>query len=240
MFQFVDARSKTHKSSRIVGKDGRPAQSILDEKKVFREHFCNVLAGFPQAFETLVVDDCLPSDCRLQRIDPLVAFDVIPSLSDVVAGFSRFKGGKAWGESQVCSDIFRRFPFEVGQAIYPLVLKTFSRVQPPLQWKGGVLCELFKGKGDSSSVKSYRDILLANDDGKGIMRMIRTKLLPLASSIVLESQYGGGLNGGETAFAQLFTRVVCEAAKQQKLSCACLFIDVVAAFASMLKRIIFR
>ena len=102
-----------------------------------------------------------------------------------------------------------------------------------------MLCELFKGKGDSSNVKSYRDILLANDDGKGIMRMIRTKLLPLASSIVLESQYGGGLNGGETAFAQLFTRVVCEAAKQQKLSCACLFIDVVAAFASMLKRIIF-
>ena len=80
---------------------------------------------------------------------------------------------------------------------------------------------------------------MANDDGKGIMRMLRMKLLPLANSIVLHSQYGGGLNGGETAFAHLYTRVVCEAAMHQKLSCACLFIDVVAAFASMLKRIIF-
>ena len=37
------------------------------------------------------------------------------------------------------------------------------RIQPPLQWKGGVLCELFKGKGDPSAHGCYRDILLAND-----------------------------------------------------------------------------
>ena len=103
-----------------------------------------------------------------------------------------------------------------------------------MQWKGGVLCELFKGKGDSSSTKAYRDILLANDDGKGVMRMLRSKPLPLASSLVLQSQYGGGPNGGETAFTPLYTRVVCEAAKLQKLSCACLFIDVVVALRALI------
>ena len=72
------------------------------------------------------------------------------------------------------------------------------------------MCELFKGKGSSSDTKAYRDILLANDDGKGIMRMIRGRLLPLASAIVLDSQFGGGLKGGETAFAHLFVRIVCE------------------------------
>ena len=239
MFNFVDARSKNFKSSRVVGNEGRPAHSVADEKQIFRDHFCKVLSGFPQSFETLVHDDAFPSDRRFERIDPSIAFDVIPSLSDVVAGFARFKGGKAWGESRICSDIFKRFPFQVGQQIYPLVLKTFTRLQPPLQWKGGVLCELFKGKGDSSSTKAYRDILLANDDGKGIMRMLRSRLLPLANSLVLQSQFGGGLNGGETAFTQLYIRIVCEATKVQQLSCACLFIDVVAAFASMLKRIIF-
>ena len=143
MFQFVDARSKTHKSSRVVGENGRPAQSLIDEKKVFRDHFCKVLSGSPQAFETLVCEDTMPDDRRMQSIDPTIAFDVIPSLFDFVSGFSKFKGGKAWGEGKLCSDVFKRFPFEIGQALYPLVLKVFSRVQPPLQWKWGVICELF-------------------------------------------------------------------------------------------------
>ena len=47
MFQFVDAKSKSHKSSRVVGADGRPAQSILDEKRVFRVHFCGGFVWIP-------------------------------------------------------------------------------------------------------------------------------------------------------------------------------------------------
>jgi len=59
----------------------------------------------------------------------------------------------------------------------------------------------------------------------------------MASSLLLQPQFGGGLNGGETAFAHIYVRAVCDAAKQDDLSCACLFIDVIAAFASMLTRI---
>ena len=45
------------------------------------------------------------SDNRFKRIDASVAFDVVvPSLSDIVSGFARFKDGKAW-ESQICVDI---------------------------------------------------------------------------------------------------------------------------------------
>lgn len=61
----------------------------------------------------------------------------------------------------------------------------------------------------------------------------------MASKIVFSSQYGGGFNGGETSFAHIYVRAVCEAAKKQGVSCACLFVDVIAAFASLLRRIIF-
>lgn len=65
----------------------------------------------------------------------------------VVNCFASFKGGKAWGDSKLCSDFFKRFPLQAGQVFYPLVLKSFARVQPPLQWKGGGAVRTLQGKG---------------------------------------------------------------------------------------------
>ena len=71
-----------------------------------------------------------------------------------------------------------------------------------------VLCEIFKGKGNSSNCKSYGDILPAVDDGKGIMMLIRSALLPAAAAFVdvcgLIRIWEGGLNGGETCFIYTF------------------------------------
>ena len=61
---------------------------------------------------------------------------------------------------------------------YPLVLKTYVRIQPPIQWKGGMLQELFKGKGSSSVCSNFRDVMLACVDGKNVAKYIRNKLLP--------------------------------------------------------------
>jgi hypothetical protein len=113
------------------------------------------------------------------------------------------------------------------------------RIQPPLQWKGGVLVELFKGKGSPSLCGNYRDILLADDQGKGISRIIRKRFMKLAMNLSHDTQYGGGLNGGETAFAQLYVRLVIDYAVNTSTSCSTLYLDVVAAFATMLRRVIF-
>ena len=158
MFKFRDSQIKSHKSIRVVTKDGRLAQSVLGEKNVFRDRFCELLAGYPQSSETLVHAGAYPCDSRFDGVNHEVAFDVIPTIVDVASCFARFKGGKAWGESRVCCDIHKRHPYILARAIYPLILKSYARIQPLLQWKGGVLCEVFKGKEDSSSTKSYRDI----------------------------------------------------------------------------------
>ncbi len=99
------------------------------------------------------------------------------------------------------------FPYRLAVAFYPLVVKTFVRIQPPLQWKGGVLSDLFKNKGSPALIQSYRDILLMDDDGKGVQRLVRKRLFPLANAICVDSQFGGGLNGGETAIAHLYLRM---------------------------------
>ena len=46
---------------------------------------------------------------------------------------------------------------------------------------------------------NYRDIILADDSGKALGKLLRTRLMPIAKSLVLGTQFGGGLNGSETA-----------------------------------------
>ncbi len=102
-----------------------------------------------------------------------------------------------------------------------------------------MICELFKNKGSPSLISSYRDILLADDDGKGVQRLLRKSLVPLAHKICVETQFGGGLNGGETAVAHLYLRLIVDSIINNKTSGALIFVDVTSAFATLLRRIIF-
>ena len=52
--------------------------------------------------------------------------------------------------------------------------------------------------------------------------------------------FGGGMHGGETAFAHLYLRLMIDASVQTKTSFTVCFFDVVAAFAQMLRRIVFN
>ena len=102
-----------------------------------------------------------------------------------------------------------------------------------------MLIELFKNKGSPSLRTNYRDILLANDDGKGEGKLLRRRFLKFAMAISHDTQFGGGFHGGETAFAHLYMRLLIDSAIANKTSCSAVYFDVVAAFASMLRRIIF-
>ncbi len=80
-----------------------------------------------------------------------------------------------------------------------------------------MICDLFKNKGSPALISSYRDILLMDDDGKAVQRLVRKKLFPIANKLCVESQVfcvfcfiyflWGGDNGGETAIAHLYLRM---------------------------------
>ena len=55
----------------------------------------------------------------------------------------------------------------------------------------------------------------------------------------MESQLGSGLHGGETAIAHLYVRSLLEVGTVTKQTCALLFLDIVTAFASMARGIVF-
>ncbi len=46
-----------------------------------------------------------------------------------------------------------------------------------------------------------------DDDGKAVQRLVRKELFPIANTLCVDSQFWGGLNGGETAIARLYLRM---------------------------------
>ena len=87
-----------------------------------------------------------------------------------------------------------------------------------------MICNLFKGKGSPALIKSYRDVLLSDFDGKAVQRFLRSRLFPQAQALSMSTQFGGGLHGGETAIAHLYLRLFVDAAAFLKVSSACIFL----------------
>jgi len=234
------AKGNVQKHVRVNDAQGQPAQSLFEEKLAFREHFREVLGGTTCSFETLVAADRQVSSNRYDQVEVASLALCVPTVDDLALLYRTLIEGKGYGESRVCTDVYKLFPDIMARLQFPMVVKTYVRIQPPLQWKGGMLCELFKNKGSPSVCGNYRDILLADDSAKAVSKLIRQRLLPLAAKLVKRTQFGGGLNGGETAFAHLYVRLVIDWAINSSTSCSIIFLDVVAAFASMLRRIVFN
>ena len=66
---------------------------------------------------------------------------------------------------------------------------------------------------------------------------MRHALILAARQLVVETQFGGGMNCGDTGIAHVYLRCLVDFARGQKLSLGILFLDIVAAFATLLRRI---
>ena len=61
----------------------------------------------------------------------------------------------------------------------------------------------------------------------------------MAMQLCVDSQFGRGLHGGETAIAHLYLRLFADAVEHLKASAAVSFFNVCGAFATLLRRIVF-
>ncbi len=228
------------KISRVLDDNGLPACSLPREKQLFRSHFAKQLDARFTYFENLVkLDRACVNGHSLTPAEIQASLSAIPTLIDLTDRFARNNPSKARGESRVGGALLARFPKILSTLYYPILIKCYARLHTPLQWKGGVLTELYKNKGSSSGRSNYRDIMLGDVAGKNVASLVRNRLLPLARNMVGGSQYGSGFNGGETAFAHIYMCGCSLLGKKNKCSAAALFVDVTIAFARLLRRILF-
>ena len=72
---------------------------------------------------------------------------------------------QAFGENTLGGKLYNKFPELFAHMYYPVFLKSYCSLSPPVQWKGGMLHELFK-KGSSYDKSNYRDVMLGSNVGK--------------------------------------------------------------------------
>ena len=191
------------------------------------------------SFEELVNVDRAGNDDKYRNLNSDGLWQILPTISDIHHRYLRMKNNKAGGECNVTTNVHKTFALSMAKAVWPLHVKATIRLSPPLQWKGGMVAALFKGKGSSAICENYRDILLADDNGKDFSAHLRHHMLPIVRHMAWGTQFGSGLNGGETCMAHLYIRTAFELCSHANVSAAVLFLDVVAAFASMLRRLVF-
>ena len=179
------------------------------------------------------------SQNELSHLSPKDVLSILPTLFETSSVFFEAPHLKGVGEDLISGKLLSSFHHLFAILFNPIIFKSIVRIAPPLQWKGGMLTELYKNKGSTGCIDNYRDVFLGDYTGKSSYKILRRKLIPLTTAIIGTSQYGAGFNGGETAFAHLYVRLLFDYARAKNLSASALYVNVTTAFATLLRRILF-
>ena len=154
----------------------------------------------------------------------------------------RFKAtdiSKQHGEDTLPGVLFKRFHHQLSQWFFVLMVKSSLLLHEPLKWRGCALAELYKGKGSLQDPESYRDVALADISGKAFEKHHRHHAAHVLASESLQTQFGAGVNSGATDWAHIYLRAVLNIAAKRHLSISVIFVDVVTAFLSAARFLLF-
>ena len=226
-------------SSGVRGTDGEYHYSYAAARRQFRAYFSKLLEGVPTSLAQLVSEERshLERSCQ-QRWETATSVDLVPtvlSLARIMAKLTPFKGV---GEDILGNELAKGCPQLFAQIYGPVMLKASLLRDAPMQWRGGQLQEIYKGKGPLADMASYRDVLLGDMAGKVYCRHLRSLAKPFLENIALGTQYGSGIRGSGTDFAHLHMRAIMDYAGTIGASVAFIFIDVVTAFAAICRRVV--
>lgn len=158
--------------------------------------------------------------------------DLIPIVEEALAVISKQSSGRAPGGDGIVAEVLKVGVAVMAEIIHPLIVKIYLSDSQPNTWRGGILHELWKGKGPIRVCRSYRGIFLIDVLAKCHHAMLRRRLMPLLEKYDPCSQ-SGSLPQKGTALAVLNLRSLLRLFAVQKQSVACVFLDVKAAFDSV-------
>ena len=176
---------------------------------------------------------------RLRLLSSTVTCISHAEVARLFRGLAPFVG---LGPDKIGTEALKLLPHWMSERIVPLLEKRLTRLEIPLQWQGGSLFALYKGRGSREDVGAYCDITVCCAAPKAYGKSLRTRLVKaLASATGTDPciqhdagiQYGGGLNGGSTDIPHLSMHAVGGLASAYDQCYGVLFVDLTAAFASI-------
>ena len=213
---------------KLVDPTGRVASSFEECQQIWCAQFGQLEAGVtvtPNQLQQLHVQR--PT---LYPDDP----SCLMSAHDIMAAIRRMRSGKVPGPGKLPIDVLKAGGFTMAQALLPLMTKAAWHMHEPISWKGGLLVPLFKGKGSPQDAKGYRSIFISDVCGKIHHSHLR-KTLVCDWSTHADLIQQGGKQGCSTDIAHHLLHAYFAWARAHSVSCAMLFVDLHAAFYTVIR-----
>ena len=116
---------------------------------------------------------------------------IIPTHSDFEKHYLKSKNGKAFGEDGIPIELVKLAISEFAHHMVPIGTKAALRFEEPIQWRGGVMNELYKKNGSRAVCANSRGILLSDNSSKNYHKTVRGHLDGPMNSCIQETQVGG-------------------------------------------------
>jgi hypothetical protein len=164
---------------------------------------------------------------------------LLPNIQDIQRQLTTTRSSTATTPDQIPPDFLKIFSNELSPLLLPLVHKVYITGQEPLQLKQSLLIWLHKPNASHSQVQGYRNIILASHIPKRIHAFLRKQLIAHTEHTFLKTVLGG-LPHKSTDFATLMVTTFLQTGKQTKTPQALLFVDLTAAFYTIIRELCIR
>lgn len=215
--------------------DGTFTSSVEEMQEVFRAQFASIEGGVHTTIEDLSRDHhCHP---LLPTADVDTAMLISPW--DIAQAISKMKRGKVPGKNGITTEILKCAGDVAASQMVPLLMKCVLHQFEPLSWKGGTLVPLFKGKGRVDSPSAYRSIFISDTTCKAFHSCLRSRLLVAWEKAMSTLQFGGRPGFG-TDMAHHYAHAFLSWARWSVTPASLIFLDLTAAFYSVLRQGLFQ
>ncbi|CAE7254963.1 Pol [Symbiodinium sp. CCMP2456] len=204
---------------------GQPAEAAGDRDRIWLEHFGKQELGTVEKVTDFIKVGIKGGDPE----DVQWTCQLLPDIYEVAKTMRAVPKGRTAGLDNIPSDVLARCPCRLAEAVHPLFVKSLLGGTQPLQWRGGILYEAYKGSGLQSQVDNFRSLFISSFLGKSLHKALRNKIQQQVESF-LHPLHFGSRRHSPVMFPALFVASHLRRCKAQKLSASVLFIDSRSAY----------
>ena len=212
---------------------GTPLLTYAAQQQVWLRKFGEMEAGTMMTLENIK----LLNRPGVSANPAEVELALLPDLWTVQRAVKKLKPGKVAGPDGLPSDLVRIGGKPLSTHLAALFAKASIHKTEPIQWKGGRLHPLWKGKKDPRDPNAYRSIYISNFLGKIYHQILRQPIIEAWAPDEGSLQLGGRKKLG-TDLAHHFLQLHQSWTRKRGLPSGIIFFDVHAAFYSLLRQTI--
>ena len=226
-------KSKFRPLPYVLQSNGQPAQDIETLRQVWRAHFAAIECGHEIPAQELL-QLCIYSDMAMQYKPPQDLLACMPTLQDFERMLLKCQPNKAAGPDGLVPEICKYAARHMSHFLAPLFLKQACYAAEPIHHKGGILFELYKGRGSMQDASSYRGILVSSHVAKAFHNVYRQEALPFHLATADPLQFGGTPGMG-VDFASHTLRLFLRNHQLAGVSCPVFYLDIKSAYYRLLR-----